>query len=232
MVSITTTGALIAALTTLAALPGTARAGPAAGGETVLAQAVEPPLLIPKPIVRPRIGPGAAPRKPIPVPQARRPRVRSRAEARQLEQRVLGAQPTLPWDAALKRFNDRSTRQLRGPDPVERFDLSLRKLNQDPMMRLGFPANPALPAEGEAGDAVPPPPAFDLYSGLDRDRDGAISKSEYFQGRTRALPAGPRGAAMRKVQRQRLESRFRSADRDGDGKISPEELEELQNHRF
>lgn len=140
----------------------------------------------------------------------------------------------LPWDAEVKRFRQRSGRLL-GPDPQARLDQALRKLNQDPMARLGYSANVPQSRDPEAGPAAAAPaapPAFDRFSGMDRDRDGAISRQEYMSARSRFFPAGRTGATRRRAVTARLKARFRRMDSNRDGRITAEELESPGDLRF
>ena len=137
--------------------------------------------------------------------------------------------PALPWDEQIKRFRERT--RILGPDPKGRLRLALRKLNADPMLRLGYTANvPAVPGIEAPQPVVPP--VFERYSAIDKDSDGNISRREYLRARSRLLPAGSAGDARRRSHRARLNSRFRGVDRNNDGRITPRELEGLRNLRF
>ena len=130
-----------------------------------------------------------------------------------------GAGPAAaPWDDKVKRFFSRG-------DPQQEIDRATRGLYDDPLHRLGVPENRL--EDPHAPDAPPPaPPAFDPgVSRLDGDRDGAISREEYFQGRTRLITPGSRSEQRHRRHQERLDSRFRDADRNRDGKITPEELQ-------
>ena len=73
------------------------------------------------------------------------------------------------------------------------------------------------------------PPRYEAYRWLDSDRDGFISRQEYFSGRSSVTFAGQ---ARRRAALRRLDSRFRDADRNRDGRVSAGELEGLGNARF
>jgi hypothetical protein len=130
-----------------------------------------------------------------------------------------GAGPAAPpWDDKVKRFYSRG-------DPQQEIDRARRRLYDDPLHRLGVPENRF--EDPHAPDAPrTAPPAFDPgVSRLDNDRDGAISREEYFQGRTRLITPGFRGEQRQRRHQERLDSRFRDADRNRDGKITAEELQ-------
>jgi hypothetical protein len=136
----------------------------------------------------------------------------------------------LPWEKEIRRFRQRAE-GLWGPDPKERLRIALRKLNADPMLRLGYTANVLALPEAKAPEPVVPP-VFDRYVRIDANGDGEISRQEYMRGNARFITVGPRGDARRRAYTLRLRSRFRGVDRNNDGRITPQELEGLQNLRF
>lgn len=135
----------------------------------------------------------------------------------------------LPWEKEIRRFRQRAERL--GPDPTERLRIALRKLNADPMLRLGYTGNVLAPPEAKAAEPVVTP-VFERYIGIDANGDGEISRPEYMRGNARFIAVGPRGDARRRAYTARLKSRFRGADRNNDGRITPQELEGLRNFRF
>ena len=62
---------------------------------------------------------------------------------------------------------------------------------------------------------------------VDIDGDGAISQSEYFQGRSRLSNLGVKSGRNDQRRTQRLQSQFRNADSNRDGKVSPLELQSV-----
>ena len=130
-----------------------------------------------------------------------------------------GAQPSAPqWDGRVKRFYGRG-------EPQRDVDRALQRLYGDPLHnKLGLPENRL---EDPHAPAAPTAPSrFDPgTSRLDSDRDGAISRQEYFQGNTRAITPGFRGEQRHRQGQERLDSQFRNADRNRDGKVTPAELQ-------
>lgn len=163
------------------------------------------------------------------VPGAKKKKKTRRRAVRRAPEFFIGGAPVLPWEEEIKRLRARS--RITGPDPHARLKLALRKLYADPMLRLGYSANPSAMPKAEA-PALKVPPVFDIYIGMDGNRDGAISRTEYFAARLRFLPAGRKGDARRRAQMARLKSRFRGVDLDNDGRITAQELESLVNLRF
>jgi EF hand domain-containing protein len=108
----------------------------------------------------------------------------------------------------------------------------IRARDEKGLKRLGLPPNVKLPRS--TGPATQPsaPVGLDRYANLDADRDGFISRQEYLSGRFRASRAGPSGDSKRRRYQSKLDSRFRAADRNRDGRVSAEEIGALRNPRF
>lgn len=116
------------------------------------------------------------------------------------------------------------------PDPLADRDRALKRMFEDPGRRLGLPAQPNLNVPSEA---ALPPPELNLppeLQRLDRNRDGAVSRDEYMRGHNRMVPAGPAGEARQRQIQERLDSRFREADRDRSGSVTPLELQDLDHY--
>lgn len=118
------------------------------------------------------------------------------------------------------------------PDPLAERDRAIKRLFGDPGRRVGLPPQPNL---NQPGEAAPPPAELTLpteVQRLDRNHDGAVSRDEYFRGRTRMVPVGPAGDARQRQLQERLDSRFRDADRDRSGTVTPQELDQYGSPRF
>lgn len=113
---------------------------------------------------------------------------------------------------------------------VDPLDRARRVLDRD-FRRLKLPGNRVFDT-GAAQDGTQPAPGATRYDRLDSDRDGFVSRGEYVRARSRPVRAGAQGRARYDAHRARLDSRFRAADRNGDGRLSSGELDGIQNRRF
>jgi len=133
----------------------------------------------------------------------------------------------MPWEKNLQKFLRRQNLAL----PSTTTDRVLRRLNRDPMARLGYEANRPPPSAPQS--TVPVGPTFEPgVSQLDTNLDGSVSRDEYFRGRDRRFAIGDKSPTRRRVYLQKLDSRFGYADQDGNGKVSPEELSTVPGARF
>ncbi len=111
-------------------------------------------------------------------------------------------------------------------DPATRN--ALRQLYGDkvPLSRPSVPDGPPSAASANAA-----PRGFPRY---DLNGDGAVTADEYSAAQMRAAPGNPTPAAAARRQRlmERFNSRFRAADRNGDGRVTPAELDADPNARF
>jgi hypothetical protein len=145
------------------------------------------------------------------------------------------ARTVMPWDRKLGKFYQRQKGSAPLRIPVDRAFEKLNrdpmaKINRDPLARLGFGRHVRLPGEPKA--AKPSAPTFDPgVSRLDADGDGLVSRDEYVRGNDRLPPIGT-GPARQRGYRQRLKSQFGYADQNGDGKVSPQELQSVRGARF
>ena len=133
--------------------------------------------------------------------------------------------PKLPWQKALENLNRRS-------NPQSDLERAKRSLYSDPARALGLPANRVFrPPQPDAAAGVAPTlgPAV---SRLDTNRDGAISRTEYLQGRSRLPNLGVRSNRLNQRWNRRLQSQFRRTDTNRDGKVSAQELQARGNARF
>ncbi|MEE8332260.1 MAG: hypothetical protein V3R85_00310 [Alphaproteobacteria bacterium] len=152
-----------------------------------------------------------------------------------------GKSMSLSWERSLQRYYDRERMlRQRGVNPLARLRTvaldrrreRLRQFYGDPARGLGLPDNARL--RGPATGAPPPvAPVFTpIVALLDGDGDGVVSRQEYFDGRTRAVPAGSRGFARAQRLNRRLVAQFRSLDANRDGRVTPNETSPYPNARF
>ena len=142
---------------------------------------------------------------------------------------VFAQQSVQTWERNLQKFynRDKQVLQPRIRNPAQD---ALRKLRRDPLAKLGLPANQAPLAE-EALEIVKP--MFSPFTGGDdRDRDGAVTREEYFSSQRRHFGPGRGSASRRQRSLSRLDSQFRNADIDRDGKVTAKELDSLPGVRF
>jgi hypothetical protein len=142
---------------------------------------------------------------------------------------ALAQQPVQSWERDLQKFynRDRKVLQPRIPNPAQD---ALRKLRRDPLAKLGLPANQGALRQ-EAPEIVEP--TFSPFTaGHDRDGDGAVTREEYFSSQRRHFAPGGGSASRRQRALSRLDSQFRNADIDRDGKVTAKELNSLPGARF
>ncbi len=107
----------------------------------------------------------------------------------------------------------------------------IRDRLQPKLEKFGLQKNKRV-GPGAANPANSAPDNAARYSRFDRNSDGYISRKEYFAARGRAHRVGAAGNARRRAVGARLNSRFRAADRNRDGRISTDELNNIRNSRF
>lgn len=110
--------------------------------------------------------------------------------------------------------------------PIQPWERDLQKFyNQDRKMlqlRLRIPA--PLPDDTPTDDE----PVFSPFAaGYDRNGDGAVTREEYFANQRRELGVGAGSASRQQRGLRRLDSQFRNADIDHDGKVTARELNSL-----
>ncbi len=98
---------------------------------------------------------------------------------------------------------------------------------------LTGPSLPEGPPGAQSRNATPDASAR-AFPRYDLNGDGVISADEYSAVHMRAAPADPTAAdaARRRTLMERFSSRFRAADRNGDGRVTPDELNADPNARF
>jgi hypothetical protein len=67
---------------------------------------------------------------------------------------------------------------------------------------------------------------------LDTNQDGFVSREEYMRDHQRGATVGDIGTQRYMQRYHRFDSRFRAADRDRDGRLSPDEIDAMQGRRF
>lgn len=156
-----------------------------------------------------------------------------------------GQNVTPSWERSLDRYYERERRlDELSADPLlglrttalDRQSALLRRFYRDPLVALGLPANrPSTPTESETGApaAMTMPTAFapgiDL---LDSNRDGVITRREYFRGRSRLVPVVLRGSGRARRATERLIAQFRAMDANRDGRVTITEAGIFPNARF
>lgn len=120
----------------------------------------------------------------------------------------------------------------RPANPQNDIDRAKRVIFGDPAKKIGLPSHGINRPKAPEAPVVEPVTLDPAVSHLDRDGDGSVSQSEYLQGRSRLTSPGIKGDRARQRRAQRLRSQFRSTDLNGDGKVSPEEMQLRGSGRF
>jgi hypothetical protein len=117
-----------------------------------------------------------------------------------------------PWEKNEDRFFSRTVPKVVNP---------IDKRIDDGLKSMGLPGQPTLDTTQDA-EPLPEPPGLSqtILPRMDANHDGAVSRQEYMQTRQRPGVAGSQGTASHVRRFERLDSRFRAADRNGDGKLS------------
>ena len=115
-------------------------------------------------------------------------------------------------------------------DPMAKQDEAIRRALQDPALRAGLPPNATIAPPADA--AAPATTLPTQVERLDRDRDGRITRDEYFRGRDRVPSAGLATDTRQRILQQRLDTQFKQLDQNHDGAITPDELQANPNSRF
>ena len=129
-----------------------------------------------------------------------------------------------PWERDANKFFNQGLPKV--DNPIDRnIKESLRK--------LGLPDQPS-PDQGKEAEPEAEPPGLSqsVMPELDSNRDGYVSRSEYFSSRQRAPIVGNQGTQRSLQRRERVDSRFRAADTNRDGRLSPEEIDGMEGRRF
>ena len=126
----------------------------------------------------------------------------------------------VPWQKTLDRY-------FRPANPQIEIDKAKNTVFHDQGAVLGLPSNRITQPNRPNAPVVAPVTLAPVVSHLDIDGDGAISQSEYFQGRSRLSNLGVKSGRNDQRRTQRLQSQFRNADSNRDGKVSPLELQSV-----
>jgi hypothetical protein len=168
------------------------------------------------------------------------------------------AQSQLPTPESIQKMYDAPVNRLYG-DPMRKYDPSTgyadpaRNLyGRNPMVPGGAPTAPhtyneSAPNGGLPADLFPPnaragaaraPSGADAaadarFRRFDLDRNGAITRDEFVNSQMMRAPGtGLAVQARRESLQRRFDSRFGGADRNHDGRITPDEYLGATNPRF
>jgi hypothetical protein len=116
---------------------------------------------------------------------------------------------------------------------TDRLRRAYRILGHDPD-NLGMARNQPFATSPGTGQEAPAPGAA-APGRFDSDGNGSVSRKEYLGRRTGMRRVGTHGATHRRARHRdsqsRRNSRFRAADRNGDGRLSPAEQRNLGGRR-
>lgn len=178
----------------------------------------------------------------LPVPASAQDRTPHHAQPSQMHVGPSGQKPYVPpWDKALRRFYERELQRLNEreklllrPDPYARSERAVRRLYDEYIRKLGLPENRPIQTDPAGTEPAAPPPLPDEVLALDSDHDGVVTRREYMEHRFRHRPvaAGPAIEARRRSYQGRASSRFNGVDRDGDDRLTTEELRGVRDPRF
>jgi hypothetical protein len=130
-----------------------------------------------------------------------------------------------PWEQRLDRFYNQG-------NPQRETDKATGRLFGDPLHRLGEPENKPFSPHAPTGPGTAPPTLRPGVAELDRDNSGTITREEYFRGRTPFMTPQDRIGSRGRRTMDRLNSQFRDLDRNRDGIVTPEEVQQGGGSRF
>lgn len=129
-----------------------------------------------------------------------------------------------PWERDADKFFSRTIPKVENP---------IDKRINEGLRSIGLPNQPKLDITRDAQPLAPPPGLSEtVIPKLDTNHDGVISRQEYLLSRQRTPTAGRQGTASQVRRYERLDSRFRAADRNRDGKLSGPEIDAMKGRRF
>ena len=131
----------------------------------------------------------------------------------------------VPWQKSLDKY-------FRRANPQSDVDKAKNLLFRDHARALGLSSNAIRRPTRPNAPVVAPITLDPVVSHLERDGDGSVSRAEYFQGRSRLSNIGVKTGRNNQRRTSRLQSQFRNADSNRDGKVSPLELQSVGNGRF
>ncbi len=116
---------------------------------------------------------------------------------------------------------------------LPQYENPLDKRIEQARKALGLPPQPKFDNQGETSPSpVEPGLSSTVLPQLDRNQDGFVSREEYMSDRQRGATVGALGTQRYMQRYHRFDSRFRAADTDRDGRLSPDEIDAMQGRRF
>ena len=141
--------------------------------------------------------------------------------------------PNSPKPAKIKPWQKKLDKYFQPRLKQSRLERAQRSLKRDFGKQLGLPAHAKThQLKGPNAPVVASPTLDPVVSNLDIDGDGSISRDEYFQGRSRLSNLGVKTDRNNQRRTKRLNSNFRRTDTNGDGRVSPDELQARGSARF
>lgn len=129
-----------------------------------------------------------------------------------------------PWEKNEDKFFNRGIPKVENP---------IDRRIKEGLKSLGLPDQPpSNPTRGTQPLEEPPGLSQTVIPRLDQNHDGTVSRQEYILKRQRPATAGSQGTASQVRRLERLNSRFRAADRNRDGKLSGPEIDAMEGRRF
>ena len=129
-----------------------------------------------------------------------------------------------PWERDADKFFSRTIPKVENP---------IDKRIEQGLKSIGLPNQPKLDITRDAAPPAEPPGLSEtIIPKLDANHDGVVSRQEYMLSRQRSPTAGSQGTARQVRRLERLNSRFRAADNNRDGRLSGPEIDAMKGRRF